>query len=106
MVIPENTNKFDSIELGKLLNLSKNQLNLRLRKAKIGFASPMSDWYRTSLKEFVFDTISSKQFLESDIWNGKKIRDDVTYAYNKNDYRKASLSWKYLQAMILVKFFG
>jgi len=64
MVIPENTNKFDSIELGKLLNLSKNQLNLRLRKAKK---------FSNKIPSIILSEISTEEhaFIQEKLWNYK-----------------------------------
>ena len=65
--------------------------SIRLRKGKIGFASPMVAWYKDALKPFVLDSVNSREFLESEIWNGQKIRDFVEDCYRKKDYRNALL---------------
>lgn len=39
------------------------------RKDKIGFNSPMSEWIRGDLKEFILDTIHSKEFYECELIN-------------------------------------
>jgi asparagine synthase (glutamine-hydrolysing) len=80
-------------------------LSIKLRKSKIGFASPMSAWYKNALKTFVLDSINSQEFIESVIWNGPAIRDYVEDCYQKNDYKNAIKSWKYIQAMILMQAF-
>jgi asparagine synthase (glutamine-hydrolysing) len=79
--------------------------SIRLRKSKIGFASPMIEWYKNSLKTFVLDSVNSQEFLESEIWNGHVIRDYVDECYRLEDYRAAVESWKYIQTMILMKSF-
>jgi asparagine synthase (glutamine-hydrolysing) len=79
--------------------------SIRLRKSKIGFASPMIEWYKNALKPFVLDSLHSKEFLESEIWNGPLIRDFVNDCYRKEDYRSATISWKYIQTMVLMKSF-
>jgi asparagine synthase (glutamine-hydrolysing) len=79
--------------------------SIRLRKSKIGFASPMIEWYKNALKPFVLDTVNSREFLESEIWKGPVIRDFVENCYRKKDFKSATISWKYIQTMILMKSF-
>ncbi len=79
--------------------------SIRLRKNKIGFASPMSEWYKNLLKPLVLDSINSSDFLNSEIWNGPFIRDYVENCYRKNEMKKASKSWKFIQAMLLMQSF-
>tara|TARA_B100000315_G_scaffold226244_1_gene233041 strand:+ start:267 stop:2237 length:1971 start_codon:yes stop_codon:yes gene_type:complete len=78
---------------------------IRVRKSKIGFASPMNEWYRHALKPFVLDSVNSQEFLESSIWNGPVIRDFVEDSFKKEDYRNAQKGWKYIQAMHLMSSF-
>ena len=78
---------------------------IRRRRNKVGFMSPIEDWYKGSLKYFVLDSINSKLFLESDIWNGPLIRNFVEDAYLKKDYQSDTKSWKYIQAYQLMKLF-
>ena len=78
---------------------------IRMRKAKIGFSSPMNAWYEHSLKAFVLDSVNSQEFLGSRIWDGPVIRDYVEDCFKKKDYHNATRSWKYVQAMILMKSF-
>ena len=78
---------------------------IRTRKSKIGFASPMIEWYKGPLREFVLDSINDQDFLQSSVWDGTMIRDFVEDSYLKKDYRNASESWQYIQAMILMRKF-
>ncbi len=80
--------------------------SIRLRKNKIGFASPMSEWYKNLLKPLVLDSINSSDFLNSEIWNGPFIREYVENCYRKNEMKKASKSWKFIQAMLLMQSFN
>lgn len=77
----------------------------RLRKGKIGFASPMVEWYRTSLHEFVLDSVNSRDFLASTIWNGPVIRDEVEDDFARGDYARAVRSWPFVQAATLMNSF-
>jgi len=79
---------------------------IRTRKSKIGFASPLVDWYKGRLKAFVLDTVNSQKFLQSDIWNGSLIRQQVADSYAKGDFLGASRSWQYIQAMKLMQLFA
>jgi asparagine synthase (glutamine-hydrolysing) len=79
--------------------------SIRIRKSKIGFASPMVEWYQNALKSFVLDSVNSREFLESEIWKGSVIRDFVEDCYRKKDFKSATISWKYIQTMILMKSF-
>jgi asparagine synthase (glutamine-hydrolysing) len=79
--------------------------NIRLRKGKIGFASPMTAWYEHSLKDFVLDSVNSNDFLSSTIWDGQVIRNFAEISYKKKNYQNATRSWKYIQTMILMKSF-
>jgi asparagine synthetase B (glutamine-hydrolysing) len=78
---------------------------IRTRKSKLGFASPMPSWYSKSLGPYVLDTLNSKQFLESDIWNGPAIQHFTEECFKNQDYINAVKSWKYIQAQILMKSF-
>jgi asparagine synthase (glutamine-hydrolysing) len=78
---------------------------IRVRKSKIGFSSPMINWYKLALKSFVLDSVNSQAFLESNIWNGPLIRDFTEKCYRNADYHEAIKSWKYIQAMHLMKSF-
>jgi len=78
---------------------------IRQRRSKIGFASPMTTWYQSALKEYVNDSLASDEFLTSEIWDGPKIREAVRVFYKNGQYQKATQSWKFLQAMELIKGF-
>ena len=79
--------------------------SIRTRRSKIGFASPMKEWYKNGLKSFVLDSVNSREFIESEIWKGPVIRDFVEDCYRKEDYLNATKSWRYIQAMILMRSF-
>ena len=78
---------------------------IRMRKSKLGFSSPMPIWYQYSLRSYVLDTLNSRRFIESDIWNGPAIRDFTEVCYNKRDYVGAVKCWKYIQAYVLMNSF-
>jgi asparagine synthase (glutamine-hydrolysing) len=78
---------------------------IRIRKSKLGFSSPMPVWYRYGIKSQVLDVLNSREFLESDIWNGHAIRDYTETCYRKEDYVEAVKSWKFIQAYSLMNSF-
>jgi asparagine synthase (glutamine-hydrolysing) len=47
---------------------------IRARKWKVGFNAPMNEWFSGELSEFIRDEINSSAFIQSDVWNGKKVR--------------------------------
>ena len=57
------------------------------------------------MKEFIVDSINSKEFIESDIWNGPLIKDYLDKEYKRKNYKNASNTWKYIQAMLLIRSF-
>jgi asparagine synthase (glutamine-hydrolysing) len=48
--------------------------SIRTRKSKIGFNAPMKEWFSSELSEFILDEINSLTFIQSDIWNGNKVK--------------------------------
>jgi len=80
--------------------------SIRTRRSKYGFASPMAEWYKTGLREFVLDTVSSKRFLESDLCYGPNIKKYTEACYAKKNYVAAARTWKFIHADILQRKFG
>ena len=78
---------------------------IRCRKGKLGFSSPMPVWYRYGLREQVLDSLNSQAFLESEIWNGPVIRTYTEKCYRQEDYVSAVKSWKFIQAHSLMDGF-
>ena len=75
---------------------------IRKRKTKIGFVSPLEKWLLGPLKEYLLDAISSKDFIDSNIWNGNLIKTLIMHAMDKNDGTTIRNMWKYIQASILL----
>lgn len=78
---------------------------IRLRKTKVGFASPMIEWFSGPLKSFILDQTASQSFLNSSIWQGGKIREHVENCYKTSDFAGARASWEYVQAHRLMEIF-
>jgi asparagine synthase (glutamine-hydrolysing) len=48
--------------------------SLRLRRSKIGFASPLEDWFGGPLRNWLWDVVNEPDFLQSDLWDGASVR--------------------------------
>jgi len=80
--------------------------SVRVRNSKIPYKSPLGEWWRGPLKEFTLDTVNSREFLESDIWNGEKIRSHVENQRNKDNLPAALLVFRFLTAYRLIYQFN
>ncbi|MEX0967131.1 MAG: asparagine synthase (glutamine-hydrolyzing) [Bacteroidia bacterium] len=77
---------------------------IRTRKLKTGLIAPMNDWFSGPLASFIMDTVSSRSFIQSDLWNGPVIRDFaknkiITKSWTMDDGHRF---WPYLNAHILM----
>jgi asparagine synthase (glutamine-hydrolysing) len=65
------------------------------RKSKIGFNTPISEWIRGDLKEFILDTIHSKEFYECELINPIRISIDVNELLKSEtvDYASGARIW-------------
>jgi Asparagine synthase (glutamine-hydrolyzing) len=79
--------------------------NIRTRKSKIGLNAPMIEWFSHELKEFILKEVNSKEFLDSDIWNGPVIRDFVQQKMDAHSWTwdDCTRFWPYLNAHLLMK---
>ena len=48
--------------------------SIRTRTKKIGFTTPLDDWARGALKPWLLDTVASRRFQDSAVWNGAAVR--------------------------------
>ncbi len=71
---------------------------IRLRKSKIGFAGPVNQWIVNDLRPFILDSIYSRQFQESSIWDGPKIARDVETMIASKDYVSLRKVWEFVIA--------
>jgi len=75
------------------------------RTRKIGINAPLHEWFGNELKSFVYDTVTSTEFSDSDIWNSEEIKafvkaHDSCTVWPWNDAIKV---WPYINAHILTK---
>lgn len=54
--------------------------SIRLRTNKIGFTSPLDQWMRGALREWVMDCVADQAFQQSLVWNGGSVRKAVDQA--------------------------
>ena len=59
---------------------------IRTRRPKLGFQSPMADWFNGALGPWIAHEARTPRFLESDLWDGPAIRDLI-------DRNNAARSW-------------
>jgi asparagine synthase (glutamine-hydrolysing) len=66
----------------------------RLDRQKIGFNAPIIDWYRGPLKEFLFDQMSSTTFLQDELFDGQKLRQDFE-KFNAEQNPQWDRAWRF-----------
>lgn len=70
--------------------------DIAYRKTKIGFNSPFLDWMRGSLRQFMYDTIASRSFLECDLIDSRRVAKEVRKAISsekKGDFNYGQQVW-------------
>jgi asparagine synthase (glutamine-hydrolysing) len=67
---------------------------IRLRKTKIGFNSPIVDWFRGGLKDFMLEQMNSQEFLSCKYFDGKKIRREF-YEFLNSKKPQWNTAWKF-----------
>ena len=55
---------------------------VRYRRSKIGFSTPVSNWFQGPWKQFVLDTVDSQEFRECSLIDGGAVRDQAYLAVN------------------------
>ncbi len=78
---------------------------IRKRKRKLGFGYPFSYWWRGPMKTFMLDYINTRDFLQSEIWNGPAIRDLVETSYKSDASTDVMNICSYIQASRLMTLF-
>lgn len=78
---------------------------IRLRTRKLGFPNLVEGWSSPKAQEFIRDTIMSIDFQTTNIWDGKKVKNDLDAALRKQDYKVLNRAWTYVQALSLMRAF-
>jgi asparagine synthase (glutamine-hydrolysing) len=50
---------------------------IRRRRSKIGFNSPMYDWYNGAMSSFLLSMVQHPLFLGSPFWDGARLKDFI-----------------------------
>ena len=79
--------------------------SIRFRTGKLGFPNMKEAWSSPRAKEFILDTVQSRGFQESTIWNGLKIQRELEKAISDKDNAKIQKAWKFTQAFYLMEYF-
>ena len=82
--------------------------SLRIRRTKIGFNSPMVEWFNGPLREWLAAQVNDPDFLQNDLWNGAAIRDYVAPKIMKRNwhFRECEQLWPFLHAHTWRKVFS
>ena len=79
--------------------------DIRLRTGKLGFPNMKEAWSSPRAKEFILDTVQSREFQASSIWDGSRIQKELTKNMTNEDNLKFKKAWKFTQAFYLMKYF-
>lgn len=73
---------------------------LRTRKSKIGFNSPLPEWFNGPLKAWVLDMVNRSDFLQSETWKGELIRGFVQAKFRQGHWTwlECQRVWPFLHA--------
>lgn len=73
---------------------------VRTRKDKIGFISPMPNWFNNGLGDLVLGQVSSPSFVEGNVWDGAAIRDFVAARQRAKSWTQPDCKrvWRFFQA--------
>ncbi len=79
--------------------------SIRTRTRKLGFPNLAEAWTSPRAQEFIRDVVNSAEFQGSNIWNGKKIAEDLSLAIRDQDNDQLHQAWIYVQAARLMQLF-
>jgi asparagine synthase (glutamine-hydrolysing) len=73
---------------------------VRTRRAKLGFSSPLPNWFNGALGDQVWSVLQSRRFLECELWNGVAIRDFAAPRHRDKSWMLADAQrvWRFVQA--------
>ena len=78
---------------------------IRTRTRKLGFPNLAEAWTSSRAQDFMRDIIYSAPFRESDVWDGKKVAEDLEAAIRNQDNKTLHQAWIYVQAASLIRLF-
>jgi asparagine synthase (glutamine-hydrolysing) len=80
--------------------------SIRTRTRKLGFPNLAEAWTSPRAQEFIREIVNSPDFQESNIWDGKKVAEDLAAAIQRQDNDQLHQAWIYVQAASLMKMFS
>ena len=79
--------------------------DVRLRRDKKGFASPMLDWLGRGLGDRAVEVVADPGFLTRPAWDGVAVRARVDHAHREQDWAALKQEWPLVQAELLMRGF-
>lgn len=79
--------------------------HVRLRTNKVGFTSPMNEWFAGPLNGWLKETINDQDFQASSIWNGPAIKKYVTQSMAERKWDNVSKLWPIFNAFHTMRIF-
>lgn len=78
---------------------------IRRRRSKIGFNSPMIEWYNGGMATLLGKIVNHPLWLESPFWNGHQLRDYIlektkTCAWTTNDWGASLQIWAFVNIVL------
>lgn len=77
--------------------------DVRLRRDKKGFASPMHDWLRGGLGDRAVEVVNDPTFSARAAWDGSVIRARVAQAHVQQDVASLKRDWPFIQSELLLR---
>jgi len=78
--------------------------DIRLRRNKIGINAPMVEWFNGSFNNFILDITRSKNFVESNIWNGRLVGSKIEKLCSTKSWTQSDCNqfWPYINTSLLM----
>jgi asparagine synthetase B (glutamine-hydrolysing) len=78
---------------------------IRKRTSKIGFNSPMIEWYNNGLSQMINKIVNLRFWLESPFWNGEELRAEVltktsNRSWTYDDWSQSLYLWTLMNVVI------
>ena len=75
---------------------------VRTRRGKIGFNAPLPQWFAGPLRSWLWDLVNERDFVESDLWDGRALRDFVASKRGGEawNWHEGEALWPFLNAHV------
>lgn len=79
--------------------------NIRLRRSKMGFNSPMTEWFNSGFIPVIEYIVNHPLWLNSPYWDGKQLREFVLYksytrSWTYEDWNTSLAIWTYMNLVL------